>query len=379
MKVLHIQKVKGIAGSEKYLLDILPRLNENGFECAILSVHTEHHRESALQFVRQSESAGIKTYSLEIKSDKQVLKIIRFIKRLQREHKFDLHHSHLIHADLWSALVKRSSLSTNYKLVSTKHGYYEGVPSDGSQGKDRVNTYTRICRFAEKSITRSFAVSEGIKTLFLKKKICTPDAIDVIHHGYDTSLLYPTKKEVKYDIIMVGRYAPYKGHDLFIESLVTVEQSYGPVHTLFLGSIPSEFQEKMNNQAKALGLQSTLEFGGHVDNVLEVINQSTVQVAPSREEGFGLVVLDGFAARTPVIAFDISAINEIIQHERTGLLATPLDTVDLGNQICKALKDQSLRETMCEQAQESLLNYFSLDRVTQDTIAFYNSVLKQTT
>ena len=55
MRVLHIQKVKGMGGSERHLLALLPALRDRGVEVGVVVVATEDH----LRFVQPLRDAGI--------------------------------------------------------------------------------------------------------------------------------------------------------------------------------------------------------------------------------------------------------------------------------------------------------------------------------
>ena len=56
-KVLHVQKVAGISGSEAHLLSLLPRLAERGWDVRLLMLH--EHEAGAWDFARELESRGV--------------------------------------------------------------------------------------------------------------------------------------------------------------------------------------------------------------------------------------------------------------------------------------------------------------------------------
>ena len=70
------------------------------------------------------------------------------------------------------------------------------------------------------------------------------------------------------------------------------------------------------------------------DEVRQLMKRAAVFVCPSEcPESFGRVVIEAFAAGTPVIASEIGALPELIEHGRTGLLFRPGDAEDLAAKI----------------------------------------------
>ncbi len=64
------------------------------------------------------------------------------------------------------------------------------------------------------------------------------------------------------------------------------------------------------------------------------MQQAAALICPSEcQESFGRVVIEAFAAGTPVIASAIGALPELVEHGRTGLLFRPGDAEDLADKI----------------------------------------------
>ena len=181
MKILFVQKVKAIAGSEKYFLGLIPELEKRGIQTEFVCVYNKNDKEKTLEFIKLYEHLHFKIHTIEVKSDKSIFKTLRKIRSLYLNGNFDLVHSHLIHADLWCTLLKRM-LVIKCPIVSTKHGYEEKFISENGFNVKALpnNLYYKICRFSEKKITLSFAVSEGLKKLFIESNICSPGEIRTV-------------------------------------------------------------------------------------------------------------------------------------------------------------------------------------------------------
>ena len=103
---------------------------------------------------------------------------------------------------------------------------------------------------------------------------------------------------------------------------------------------------------------------------------SDAVLVPSRSEGFGVVFLEAFNARTPVVAFDVPAANELIIDTQSGLLVKPYDVEDMAHKISFLLRDRETAKRYAEKAYSNAKERFSLGMMTDQTYSFYKRVLK---
>ena len=85
-------------------------------------------------------------------------------------------------------------------------------------------------------------------------------------------------------------------------------------------------------------------FNGWVDNVANWLKKIDILVVPSKEEGFGLTILEGLAANKIIIASDIKSIKELITNKENGILFQVGDDKDLAEQLKNLLISKSLME-----------------------------------
>ena len=76
-KVLHVQKVAGISGSEAHLLSLLPRLAERGWDVRLLMLH--EHEAGAWDFARELESRGVHLDAIPISGDVDPVAFVRLV------------------------------------------------------------------------------------------------------------------------------------------------------------------------------------------------------------------------------------------------------------------------------------------------------------
>jgi glycosyltransferase involved in cell wall biosynthesis len=86
----------------------------------------------------------------------------------------------------------------------------------------------------------------------------------------------------------------------------------------------------------SVGPDQPIEFLGRrpPEEIFGLIQDAQFLVAPSEcYETFGRAVIEAFACGTPVIAADIGAFSELVDHGRTGLKFTPGDAADLRDKV----------------------------------------------
>jgi len=116
IKILHVSKATGIAGSENHLLSLLPRLDRSKYEVTFMILIEQD--KPLDDYFHMFEQKGIKTKRLIIRRDvdpKCLWEMYLFIRR----NRFDIVHTHLVHADLYGTLAAK--LAGVKCIVSTKH------------------------------------------------------------------------------------------------------------------------------------------------------------------------------------------------------------------------------------------------------------------
>ncbi len=127
-----------------------------------------------------------------------------------------------------------------------------------------------------------------------------------------------------------------KGLDLLIEALHLIPAERRPLLLLAgEGSVPAGDVEVMG-----LGILTG------EDALARAYCSADLHVVPSREDNLPNTVLESLACGTPVVAFDIGGMSDMITPEETGLLAAPGDTGDLADCIGKMLENPELDKSI---------------------------------
>lgn len=374
MKILHLIYTSGIYGAEKYLQTLLPQLKEYDIDCSLLFVCPKKSLSSLQKYAMEMNDKGIKTILLPTTSKISVLLTVRTIFKYLKLNNIKIIHSHLFSADLIAVLIKEIHFK-KLIILSTKHGYEEKYLVQYGLGNKKIqhNLYYYISRTVNKHIDYAFAVSQAVSDMykFLKQG---KTKMKYIHHGIN-----PLSQEGKNiyvegnpKIIIIGRLSEMKGHEYLVRALPTIIQKFPQLKLIVLGE--GALKEKLKDLAKSLNVDKHIEFAGF-GVPATYISQCQVMVLPSLFEPFGLVYIESFAARIPVVAFDTQAANEIIENNKTGILVNELKPESLAEKIIYLLDHPEKRKRIVENAYSKYLKYYTVERMAKETMEWYHSVL----
>jgi glycosyltransferase involved in cell wall biosynthesis len=186
--------------------------------------------------------------------------------------------------------------------------------------------------------------------------------IELWKRGVDCQLFHPARKSEairekyrfneRYVLLYVGRLAPEKDLDIVLEAMAKFPEALKPhVRWIFVGEGP------MQGELKAEGFSNvtcTGYLGG--EELAEMYASADVFVFPSSTETFGNVALESLASGTPVIGVRAGGVQEIVQHEQTGLLCPPRDADALLDAIVGLLEQPERIHTYGIQGREYALS-----------------------
>ncbi len=169
----------------------------------------------------------------------------------------------------------------------------------------------------EAGLVREFAPADRIRVI--------PPGIDVAEWSAAVPDARPAGLPSEY-FLFFGRVAPNKGIPFLVEAIARLRPSERL--PLVLMGMDWGARSMIEQRARALGLEGSLHFLGHVgahDEVRAVIRGARALVLPSEWEAFGLVLLMAMAAGTPVVATAVGGVPEVLDHGRAGLLVPHAD------------------------------------------------------
>ncbi|HKO80694.1 MAG TPA: glycosyltransferase family 4 protein [Chitinophagaceae bacterium] len=369
----------GISGSEIYFMNILPELNKRGIPTEFCCVQHPGNSGKNEKFLQHLKNNNVTCHIINSRAPVSV-PLIWKLKALIRKEGYDIVQTNLIHADLWGALL-RSFTSLPFKLVSVKHGYDEEFQKQFGFDHTRLkkDRFFRISKYANSKMDHAAAISEGLADLLVKGGLIPKEKIDVVHYGFDFKDKIPAADLSDYrygypQLIIVGRLIPVKQHSLVIQVLPVLKRKYPGLKLVLVGA--GELEETLKKQVQEHGLGEAVLFAGFQSNIHDFIAASNLMLVPSSAEGFGVVILESWHNKIPVIAFDVPAPNEIIDNGINGFLVKPFDMKDMEEKIEKLLEEPEQCQKMGEAGYLKLQQTFTMDVMVNKTIALYRKALQ---
>jgi len=172
----------------------------------------------------------------------------------------------------------------------------------------------------------------------------------------------------------VGRMVPVKGLEYLIKAMPMVVRAVPETRLILVGDGP--LRPVLKSYVEELGIPNVVRFVGLTrhSKVIEYLQRSSILVLPSLSEGCPLVVLEAFAAGTPVVASRVGGIPEIVTEGKSGLLVSPADSTLLAKAIIELLGDSQKRERFARAGRLFVESEQSWDRVATETCQVYLDV-----
>ena len=306
-------------------------------------------------------------------------------KLIQKEGNFALIHAHdWLVGDAAIALKNCFKIPLIATIHATECGRNNGIYHDGQKYID----------YKEKSLVynawRTIVCSQYMRYEVERVLQCPWDKIDVVYNG-----IRPEKK-VRFEedferiafrrrfardderiIYYVGRMAYEKGISVLLDAAPKVLWEMGGKAKFVI--IGGGNTDSLKQQIKDLGIWDRCYFTGFMtDEDLDKFQTiADCAVFPSLYEPFGIVALESFAARVPVVVSNAGGLAEVVQHNKTGVVTHANDPDSLTWGILKVLKNPHYAQSLVENAYNCLASRFSWDKLAEQTIAIYGRVIRE--
>jgi len=177
-----------------------------------------------------------------------------------------------------------------------------------------------------------------------------------------------------YDAVFVGRLVALKRIDHVIECLSGLAREGILRRAAVVGDGP--LLAAARAQASAAGLGERVEFPGGLPNarVLEIIRASRIYLHASVSEGFPVVMVEAMACGTPVVAYDIPGVRDVVQTGADGILVRCLDVAALSQAAGRLLRDPVERQRLADAGRRKVEQSLTLDAMTDRVEAVYGEL-----
>jgi len=403
MKILHLcdsLNPAGLGGYESYLHYLSQQLAERGHESIVVTqaakrdssefIDNEHYRVYYLkgnllearkwEFFSLSEEERERVVDEMFNPDDLTLNVDALNQKLSqliRTVNPDLIHAHSPYV-VFNRVLERIREQNEFKdlpMIATIHGRPKPLILPGGKQTTDYDAFVDACPF-NLILAVSKHVEEVLEHYLTERKRSIP--VRTLYLGIDLSVFYPQPDASKqWDIAFLGRLESMKAVDLFPEMLSLLKSDFPSLRFLMTGEgslrnqLLDDFERKdVSDMVDYLGVVNT-------EQVPNLINQSRVFIYPSREEPFGLSILEAMACGVPVVTTIVFGPSEIITNNVDGLTVPPDNVRELVRAIVTLLQDKRLREKIGRNGRKTVEAKFDIKIHYDELIRTYLKLIKE--
>lgn len=380
-------------GGPTYNVAYLTRYISSDFQTLLVGGSKDETEEDSEYILNE---LGIKPVILEsmkreidLKND---LKAYRQIKKIIREFKPDIVHTHAAKA---GALGRLAAYSLKVPvIIHTFHGHV----FHSYFGKLKTRFYKSVERYLAKKSDCIIAISEKQKfELSSIHNICQPKKIKVVPLGFDLRRFnqdtvakrkaFRQEFQIKDDevvITIIGRLVPVKNHLLFLKAIKFIkENSVQKLRALIVGD--GEERANIENSCLSLGLSYSaiktepcdITFTSWLKEIDVVCAGSDIIVLTSFNEGTPVSLIEAQASNKPVVSTRVGGIENIVKEGKTGLLSDLNDEKSFFQNLLFLVENKEKREMMGAAGWENVSRDFHFTRLVKDMENLYHELLRK--
>ncbi len=358
MKVLHVL-YSGLGGHGNVFFSLLDADQQHEFTCEALFFGVEDVRS---EYIAKCEKAGIKWGFAKKKPGLDLRFNVQMISSIWKTGADII----FLHGSAYILMTKLVILFKNTKCRI--------VVRETQANHLKTNAQKLFMCFsmllADKIVFLTKEFKEQVKKthefLFNESKTA------IVPNGLNLQLYKPGKKaERNYFFIgMQSRLVPIKDHLTLIKAfslMLTDPPAHFISYTLRIAG-DGDCRPKLELYAKEIGIAEHIEFTGTLDQdgLLDFLQSLDLYVHASFGETMSTAIMQAMACRLPVIASDVTGINNMVEDKKNGLLVKTEDSETLAALLRECINKPELREKLASNAASFAELQFSNNRMFRD-------------
>ncbi len=337
MRIAQIMLAKSFGGAERSFVDLSCELCARGHE--VLAVAAPRGR--ALELL--SDTAGVTLHTVTVRGSWDILAQGRIRRALQAFAPVVVQ-CHLARA---AHLGGRAAAAVGVPSLAKTHNYVN------------LKYYRDIGHLVPTTVSqRDFLLAHGWE----------PQRITQIPNFSALQALSKAPRTDTRRLLSMGRFVAKKGFDVLITALAQLHREGIDCRLTLAGDGPQ--RNALMNLVARSGLSAKVDFPGWVDNVAALLARADVFVLPSRDEPFGIVLLEAMAAGVPIVCTTTSGPEEILDAGSARFVAVN-DAPNLAAAIAELLADAASAAALGHAAQDRFATTYAAAVVVPQYEALY--------
>ena len=263
-----------------------------------------------------------------------------------------------------------SILTVHDVIPLLKRGYFKN---------SRFGSFSKLSYYLRLAVSvfranRIITDSEFTKKSLVKRLRVEPSRIKVVHLGVSIPRGRKLSKVIRGQYVLNNSgIDDRKNLPRVVKSFALVSREFPRLKLVITGE-NQLLREKLERLTQKLSISKKIVFTGYIrESVLwSLIRNASCLCIPSEIEGFGLPVLEGFAANVPVVTSRTSSIPEV--SGKAAILVNPYSVKEISQGLRKVLVDKKLRKVLIESGFQQIKK-FSWSKTVGETVKIYKEVL----
>lgn len=368
-RVLHFICSTGFYGAEKWILALANNIDRTEVDSELVVTLEAENRD--LELTRAFRALDLPAHELPMRS-RFDLRVVRSLVKLIRERDIDIIHSHGYKSDIIGILAAKLA---GIKSLSTPHGF---------EATDdwKLNQFIRVGCWTMKYFDLVAPLS--VELCNDVREFRVPDEkIVYVRNGVDLTPINfrkPTEARASYEgasdkrtIGFIGQLIGRKNVSDLLEVFGNVAADYPGIELVLLGD--GDMRAQYEQQAAAMASADRIHFKGFLNNPLEHLATFDLFVMTSTLEGIPRCLMESMAMGVPVAAYDIPGVDQLIDHNQTGLLAPLGNKSALEKCWRDLLWNDELADTIATRAADHINDKFSARRMAREYTDLYRQLV----
>ena len=353
MKILYVLNSLTIGGAERMIVELSKEMSKLA-EVYILSLNSTNNNWGKSEFTNYN--VKLIEWNCTFYNLLNSFKLLSLIKK----ERFDIVHTHLTYAQLYTAIV--SCMYKQPVYITTEHSSNNNRRSKPYFRYLDQWLYSRYYRILSISKTAQIQLLEWLRIKNNEKYFVFPNAVDIQKFAVSDSVDRLSLNLSKDDIIlmMVGRLADAKDPTTIMHALHGLPDKYKFV---IVGDGP--YRNKFEMDAAKIGVAERVIFVGAQTNVPTWLKMADIYIQSSHWEGMPTAVLEAMAANIITIASDVPGNNDLLPRKML-----------FEHQNAEELKELILKEKSGWRfEQHQIVCNYDLSSITQKLYNVYTQLL----
>lgn len=191
------------------------------------------------------------------------------------------------------------------------------------------------------------------QSFFANAGVTTP--CHVVSGGIDSVQFSPAEDAREYSVVLVGRLAPVKRIDIFLQAIHLAASRVRGLRALVVGD--GRLRASLEQQAHDLGIADRVHFAGYHKNVGDQLRRARVFVLTSDSEGLALSLMEAMMCGLPAIVSDVGDLGDLVHDGVNGYLVPRRDPAAFAARIADLLANEARWRRFSDAARQTAMAY----------------------